>query len=164
MGLLSKIFGDGDAGQKAKEIFDGLLNAASQSAAEKKEASDPVVEQNRRAAALSGDSWGEEMPAEENQYNYGGTYTEYFENIFSTDFAEYRTEKTTEYARTAYSFYSGASKVLVVELMPESSSANKLRRECEKAGVAYLRFYYNHYGWWNTRSYVKGRISTALGR
>ncbi len=162
MGLLDKIFGDGETAQKAKDILGGLINAAAANNAEKRNQSDPVVEENRRNAALSGDSWGDEMPSEENQYNYNGTYTEYFENIFSTDFSEYRTEKSTDYARTAYTFFTGASKVLVVELMPESSSSCKLRRECEKEGTAYLRFYYNHDGWWNTRSYVKGRIGKAL--
>ena len=108
--------------------------------------------------------WGDEMPDEENQYNYNGSYTEYFENIFKTEFAAYRTEKSGPGdRRTAYTFYDGASaKVLVVELMPESSSANRLRRDCEKEGVPYLRFYYDHNGWWNTRAYVTGRISTAV--
>ena len=162
MGLLSKIFGDDETAQKAKEIFGGLINAAAANNAEQKRSDDPVIEENRRQAALSGESWGDEMPAEENQYNYGGTYIQYFENIFNTDFAEYRTEKATADRRTIYTFFSGASKALVVELMPESSSVYKLRKECEKAGVPYLRFYYDHDGWWNTRSYVKGRIVKAL--
>ncbi len=104
MGLLDKIFGDGETAQKAKDILGGLINAAAANNAEKRNQSDPVVEENRRNAALSGDSWGDEMPSEENQYNYNGTYTEYFENIFSTAFSEYRTEKSTDYARTAYTF------------------------------------------------------------
>ena len=29
-------------------------------------------------------------------------------------------------------------------------------------GIPYLRFYYNHEGWWNTRSYVTRRIANAL--
>ena len=31
-----------------------------------------------------------------------------------------------------------------------------------KAGLAYVRFYFNPPGWWNTRSYVVRRIKAAL--
>ena len=170
MGLLSKIFGgDGDAEKAAKDLLQGIFNAATSqkdsSDNGSSTANDPVVEEGRRSAAVSGGSWGDEMPEEENQYNFNGSYTQYFENIFSTDFAAYRTERENLAggSRVVYTFYSGTGKALVVELMPESSSAYKLREDCKKAGVPYLRFYYNHDGWWNTRKYVTERIRKALG-
>ena len=170
MCLLSKIFGgDGDAEKAAKDLLQGIFNAATSQKDSSDNASstakDPVVEEGRRSAAVSGGSWGDEMPAEENQYNYNGSYTQYFENIFSTDFAAYRTERENLAggSRVVYTFYSGSTKALVVELMPESCSAYKLREDCRKAGVPYLRFYHNHYGWWNTRTYVTERIRKALG-
>ena len=61
-----------------------------------------------------------------------------------------------------YTFFSGAGKALVVELMTESSEAVKFRNDCIKAGVPYLRFYYDHEGWWNTRSYLVGRMRGVL--
>ena len=30
-------------------------------------------------------------------------------------------------------------------------------------GIPYIRFYYDHEGWWNTKSYVIRRTSEALG-
>ena len=112
----------------------------------------------------SGDSWGDDMPAEENQYNYNGHFTAYFENIFNTEFAAYRYEKAVLYEdrRIVYYFYSGDAKVLAVELMTDKSDARKFRNDCRKAGLAYVRFYFNHPGWWNTRGYVVRRIKEAL--
>ncbi|MCR5322221.1 MAG: hypothetical protein K6E85_02905 [Lachnospiraceae bacterium] len=169
MGLLSKIFGgDGDAEKAAKDLIQGIFNAATSqkdsSDNGSSTATDPVVEEGRRSAALSGSSWGDEMPEEENQYNYNGSFTQYFESIFSNEFAAYRTDKEniSNGSRVIYTFYSGTGKALVVELMPDSCSAYKIREDCRKAGVPYLRFYYNHNGWWNTRSYVTGRIKKAL--
>ncbi len=46
--------------------------------------------------------------------------------------------------------------------MSESCEAKKFRDDCVRAGTPYLRFYYDHDGWWNTRSYVAGRIRGAL--
>ena len=51
----------------------------------------------------------------------------------------------------------------MVEITAQSADIRKLRRDCERAGMPYLRFYYNHDGWWNARSYVVKRIKTALG-
>ena len=47
--------------------------------------------------------------------------------------------------------------------MSENSEANKLRASCRAQGLPYVRFYYDHDGWWNTRSYVAGRTRAALG-
>ena len=143
-------------------------------------ASDAVmqnVEQNAEAAvsaapaqscgtsAPSGFSWGECMPAEPNQYNFGGTYQQYFETVFREEFPEYAFtwEKANGRDALICTFTKDVAKALVLELMSEKSSAKKLRRDCVAAGIPYVRFYYNHDGWWNSRAYVVSRIKAALG-
>lgn len=120
------------------------------------------------AAAQQNASWGEKMPAEPNQHNFPGSYSEYFESIFREELPSFRVTK--ELVRngtgTVYSFYKGeddAEKKMVIELRSDRCNAKALRRECEQAGIPYLRFYYDHTGWWNTRSYVVSRIRGALG-
>ena len=110
------------------------------------------------------DPW-DVMPAEENQYSYNGHYTAYFSGIFASEFPAYNvTQESVNGGRaTVYTFLQGGSKALVVELMSERSEANRLRTECKRAGVPYVRFYYDHQGWWNTRSYVVNRVREALG-
>lgn len=118
-----------------------------------------------RYDAPSGDSWGEFMPDEENQFNYGGSFESYFEHIFKEDFPGYSFEKVyVGYGRTrvVYRFTKGAGTALTLELMSEKCSARMTRRECEAAGTPYLRFYYDHDGWWNTRSYVVKRMKKYL--
>lgn len=114
-----------------------------------------------------GRSWGERMPDEPNQFNYPGTYIQYFEDIFHTEFAAYRvlrSENPLSEKTTIYTFFDAYDRqVLVVEITAQSADIRKLRRDCERAGMPYLRFYYNHDGWWNARSYVVKRIKTALG-
>ena len=113
----------------------------------------------------SGDSWGPVMPAEPNQFNYGGTYLDYFTGIFQTEFPEYRVARKVGASAkpvTVFTFWDGDRKALVVELMPQSSAAKKLRRDCAQQGIPYLRYYYDHEGWWNTRSYVIRRTKAAL--
>ena len=104
------------------------------------------------------------MPQEENQYNYPGTYTQYFLDIFTQNFATYRVSHETvrKGKATVFTLWSGEQKALVVELMSENSSAQGIRNNCQKEGVPYLRFYYNHEGWWNTKSYVIERTRKAL--
>ena len=73
-----------------------------------------------------GRSWGERMPNEPNQYNYPGTYHQYFEDIFQTEFAAYRVVRTDNpltSRATSYSFYAGDTPVLVVELLSRSCDA-----------------------------------------
>ena len=113
----------------------------------------------------SGFSWGENMPSEENQFNYPGTYVEYFRHVFSEDFPSYRLtdESVRKGKATVITLWNGEQKALVVELMSETSSAEKIRYSCQKEGIPYLRFYYNHHGWWNTRAYVVMRTRNALG-
>lgn len=187
MGLFSKFLGDAadkiDLDKLAKTVADAAEKVAG--AAEKavgeveKAVTDTVgskpVETRREAPAAqpyvpagptasNGLSWGPVMPAEENQFNYGGPYTSYFESIFAAEFPEYRVEREARGPRsTVYTFWRGTERALVVELLSRKSSARKLRSDCGRAGVPYLRYYYDYEGWWNTRSYVVNRTRTALG-
>ena len=106
------------------------------------------------------------MPAEENMYNSGLAPAAYFEKIFAEDFPACIVNKEAGWGgfdrSTIYRFYDGAAQKLVVELVPDNSSAVKLREKCAKEGVPYLRFYKDHEGWWNARSYVVSRIEKAL--
>ncbi|MBR4725696.1 MAG: hypothetical protein IK071_07955 [Lachnospiraceae bacterium] len=166
MGLLSKIFGgDSEAEKTAKDLLQGIFGGSSDNSSPDNSSSsdDQTGKDERIYSSPSGDSWGDDMPAEENQFNYNGSYIQYFENIFGTEFAAYRTEKTNIGSdRYIYTFYGGAGKALVVELMPESCSAYKIKQDCKKENIPYLRFYHDHHGWWNTRSYVVGRIGKIL--
>ena len=184
MGMFNKLFGDAVraienaaadaaadvAANAVKEQFDkDVANAAA------KAGIDHVPEQSVQPVrdsiltsepTPSGFSWGEEMPAEENQYNFSGNYREYFEKIFSEDFPDLAVAKEIPEKfqnRTAYRLSRGGATVLVVELLPESTATKKVRKECEASGTPYIRFYYDHDGWWNTRAYVVDRIRKALG-
>ena len=103
------------------------------------------------------------MPAEENQFNSGLKPSEYFDKIYSAEFAEYQIDKVKAgWSDTAYIFNKDGARKLVVELLSDGTQRNKLRNECRAQGVPYLRFYYDHQGWWNTRSYVVRRTLDAL--
>ena len=168
MSLLSKLLGEGkkevlgalkDAAQKA----DSFLNEAQASRPAQNAA--PQREPERwKQPAQSGVSWGEDMPAEENQYSFSGSYLAYFDMVFSQEFPQYRITRETPKKghSTIYSFWLGERKALVAELMSERSEANKLRSDCRARGIPYVRFYYDHDGWWNTRSYVAQRTRAAL--
>ena len=106
----------------------------------------------------------DDVPAEECQYNFNGNYIEYFRKVFSEEFPEYTIteENITPGRRYAFTFNSNGAIALVVELMTEKSSVQKLRRSCEAAGIKYLRYYFDHEGWWNTRAYVTERTRRAL--
>ncbi|MBQ8920681.1 MAG: hypothetical protein IJ060_00765 [Oscillospiraceae bacterium] len=120
----------------------------------------------------SGWSWGETMPAEENQYNFNGTYDQYFDSVLRGAFPEY--EITMESADRQHGQYASArpakivtfrkngQTALIIELMSQHSTRRKLRRDCRSAGIPYLRFYYDYHGWWNTKSYVTERTRRAL--
>jgi len=123
----------------------------------------PQAGSDKTPFAPVGCSYGERMPDEPNQFNYMGSYEQYFESVFADKLRAYRMEKVNgKWKNTIYTFYNETSKVLVVELLSETSSTRKVRNDCENERVPYLRFYYNHHGWWNTRSYVEGRIDGAL--
>jgi len=182
MGLFSKLFGKSDkemedALSKLKNMFEeaGISTDKPQTKPEPEANSQPETAEEAVTAAAqvaaealgpSGDSWGPVMPAEENQYNYNGSYAAYFSRIFQNDFPEYQVKEEPnpwDSKRIAYTFTQGARTRLIVEVLSDSSAAKKLRRDCEAQGIPYLRFYYDHEGWWNTRSYVNRRVREALG-
>ncbi len=191
MGLLSKLFGDAKTEQKVVGALKDLVNQVKEK--EKEFGKDDIKPQNtgvnaQAAPAASapsytgyvipsnkpqvdpadapfGVSWGEEMPAEENQYNYPGNFVSYFEKLYQVEFPEYRLEKTTPgYGSPAvvFTFWKDGKKALVVEVISRKSDVYKLRRDCRAAGIKYLRYYHDAYGWWNTRAYVTNRTRAAL--
>ncbi len=111
-----------------------------------------------------GGDWYDTVPAEECQYNFNGTYLEYFSKLFREEFPEYEVtlETIAEERRYKYTFMKEGAVALIVELMTEKSEANRFREECRRAGIPYLRFYFDHQGWWNTREYVVGRVADRL--
>ena len=105
------------------------------------------------------------MPDEENQFSFSGSYVDYFDTVYRAEFPDYQIAHAPARDRlaTIFTFSKDGNTALIVELLSETSSAKKLRADCAAAGIPYLRFYYDHYGWWNTRSYVVGRTRAALG-
>lgn len=185
MGFLDKLFGNNgsDIVNKLKEAADvvakeveNAAKAASESIANSDSSSQAGNSRPASAgssvsqpsgsssSAESGFSWGPAMPEEENQYNYPGSYEQYFLSVFTENFPAYRISHETvrKGKATVFTFWSGEQKALVVELMSENSSAQRIRSECERSGIPYLRFYYNHFGWWNTKAYVLQRTRNAL--
>lgn len=166
MGFLSKLFGGDKAAEKvAQDLLNGIFGGQNASKPQETPASAPAAPAPAQNSwEDEGDSQWDRMPAEENQYNFSGHFTQYFEGIFAAELPGYRVEKSViDDRRHVYTFYNGTAKALVVELMPESCSAYKLRNDTKKEGVPYLRFYYDHQGWWNTRSYVTSRLHGAVG-
>lgn len=176
MGLLNKLFGGKASADEALNVIKNtarnLLNEAEKAAysAQSSTASAPQAPAQPAPAAPAettpaGCSWGPTVPAEPCQYNYNGSYGDYFTEVFTQDFPEYRVEKepAPNADRMTFTFFDGERKALVVEILSQSSSVYKNRRECAKLGIPYLRFYHDHWGWWNTRSYVTDRVRNALG-
>ena len=179
MGLFSKLFGgDKEAEKAANSLFNELFKAAEAEKAKEKEnagaSAAPSAEepQNQYASAPeeatgpSGFSWGPVMPAEENQYNFNGPYTAYFEKIFHEEFQDLTFERKDPKGQHAiiYTFFGAAGKARVIELLSSSSEAKKVRENCHREGTPYLRFYIDYEGWWNTKAYVIDRMQKALGR
>lgn len=165
MGLLSKLFGNkGGLGEVINEVSNAIKQESVNLHEGEQASSAAAVKKKVNENAPSGFSWGPDMPAEENQYNFGGTYKEYFDHVFKSDFSSYRieSENTNNGRAVVFTFRDGSRKALVVELISEKSTAYKLRADCKAEGVPYLRFYYDHPGWWNTREYVKQRTQNAL--
>ena len=155
----------GDLAENGAKALNDLAQSAGTDAADGSAPQQRPAQPQRPAyGATSGDSWGDEMPAEENQYNFAGNYVQYFEKVLREEFPAYtvKTDASDMRRRTVFTLYAGASRALVVEVMTESSTAQKLRRACEADGTPYLRFYFDHRGWWNTRSYVTRRVRAAL--
>lgn len=172
MGLFSNLFG----GKKPDSpLLDKLLDVMDK-AAEQVQQNAPAASQAESAPAepaaaeepvLSGLPWGGTVPpAEENSFTFNGTYLEYFDRIFRAEFPEYslETEQFNNGKRAAVRFMKDGQCALVVELLNDSSSVFRLRRDTLRAGIPYLRYYYDHEGWWNTRSYVTERTRAALNR
>lgn len=110
------------------------------------------------------DSWYDVVPEEECQYNSGMHYLDYFTKVFREEFPEYSValDSIEHDRRYKYAFTKDGNTCLIVELMTEKSEANKFRRDTLRAGIPYLRFYFDHEGWWNTRAYIKERVSSKL--
>ena len=115
-------------------------------------------------SVYSGDSWGDTMPAAENQFNYLGPYQQYFETVFRENFPDFEVVRQDCDNRDAsiFTFWKNEERALVVEVMSGTSKAQKVRKNCRANGVPYLRYYHNHYGWWNTKDYVIRRTRAAL--
>ena len=167
MSLLSKLFSK----KAVNSVLNELANAVNGNNEQQKPAAEPAPQPQPQYAepayeqsmGPSGRSWGPVMPNEPNQFNYPGTWYQYFENIYKTEFADYRVEsELIQYRKAVFTFYSGDKKALVVEILPSSSEAYRLRKICRAQGIPYLRYYYDHEGWWNTRSYVIDRTRGAL--
>ena len=164
MGLLSKLLGGQKNEKAAVDFLKGLVNEVKEKAPDRREERS-MPENEGNADAVSGDSWGGAMPPEENQYSFNGSYVEYFDKVFREEFPSYRIEHAPApkgRRATIFTFYNAQGKALVVELMSENSVARMLRQECAAENIPYLRFYYDHQGWWNTRSYVVRRTLAAL--
>ena len=174
MGFLSKLLGGNNNGKSALDMLKdaaGAVLSEAEKAAEnaKKQAAanaDAATSRPAAAAPASGDSWGDEMPDEPCQYNFRGTYLQYFDTVLREGFPEYevRQEPGRDDRSPLLVLYKDGGKRLVAELKSERSSSQAIRRRCETEGVPYLRFYYDHNGWWNTRSYVERRVRAALGQ
>ena len=171
MGLFSKLVGNDKDAKKAVDFLKGVVGDAVNEvakAAEAAKASGGATPQEARAAVPSSQSMEDgrysSIPAEENQYNFQGTWLQYFDKILHEDWDEYsiRREEGYDDRCPLFVFYSGAKKELVIELKTERSTAQRIKKQCAAEGVRYLRFYYDHEGWWNTRAYVRARISKAL--
>ncbi len=169
MGFLSKLFGGLDKAAsdmfgEEKHYFDNLNKADEPEAP--KPAKPAVMPNGQPAPKQYGNlPWGDLMPAEENQYSAGGSYIDYFNRIFTEDISGYQISHAPAEngrAATIFTFTAAGRTALIVELMSERSSAYRLRNECLRNGTPYLRFYYDHHGWWNTRSYVIGRVRSKL--
>ena len=173
MGLFSSLFGgkkpDNPVLGALADLVDNAVDAAKKAADGQAPAADtaPAAPVNAvpEAEGPSGFSWGSVMPAEENQFNSGKRYDDYFMSVYRAEFPGY--EITCENLRggsaAVITFRKDGAVRLIVELLSQSSGAQKIRRECRKSGTPYLRFYYNHDGWWNTRAYVTQRTGNALG-
>ena len=155
--------------EENKDAIESLKAKAEQFAEENKEAIGSVIlnEADTPKPGAYGVSWGEEMPAEPNQFNSGMAPAAYFEDIFRTEFADYELIKEAGWGgldrSLIFRFRKGGEDKLAVELLPGNSSAVKFREKCRKQGLPYLRYYTDHEGWWNTRSYVINRTKAALG-
>ncbi len=182
MGLFDKLFGDNkddknsfisalkDAADKLKSEAEKVgidLSAKPEKPGKPEENCTyqaPVQEASQEELAPAGTWWGPLMPDEENQYNFDGSWKDYFDSIFRSEFREYELLRETvrDGKAVVYRFMKNGETALVVELMSERSNAQKLRNSLRGSGTPYLRYYYDHEGWWNARAYVVSRTRNAL--
>ena len=157
--------------EENKDAIEELKTKAEQFAEENKDAIEELKTKAEDFAEGSkpgayGVSWGEEMPDEPNQFNSGMAPAAYFEDIFRTEFADYELTKEAGWGgperSLIFRFRKGGEDKLAVELLPGNSGAVRFREKCRKQGLPYLRYYTDHEGWWNTRSYVTRRVTAAL--
>ena len=175
MSLLGKLFGDEKKAESALDFLKNMVEGKEKEA-QQAAAAQPVQEERPSYAASeqsaaqeelapAGTWWGDRMPAEENQFSYPGPYQDYFAKVYAEEFPQYRIEQSESRYNGApvFTFWEGDRKALVTEILGSSSSAQKLRRDCASQGIPYLRYYHDHHGWWNARSYIVNRTKGALG-
>lgn len=159
MGLFDKLL------DSAKKIADTVetVQSALETSASGKPSEQP---RNENVSVQPQSDVYDDIPAEENQYNSGLPYDAYFEKIYREEFPDYKiTKEAGTYTRPSciLTFVKGGKKALVVELLSDRSEVKKLRTICRNSGIPYLRFYYDHHGWWNLKSYVIERTRQELG-
>ena len=161
MGLLGDLFG-----QAAEDLIKNAVQNAANQPAKQPMRDIPQEPVQQPVMQSAGDSYWNTVPQEECLWTFQGPYFLYFEKVFTESFPQYRTEREAAKGRKAviFTFWNATEKALCVEIVAGNSSAKKFRAECQAAGIPYLRFYYGHWGWWNTRSYVENRVLNALGR
>ena len=169
MGLFDKILKE--VSEKAPDLkLDELAKNVSDAVSTLKTEAEKYAEDHKNAA-------GSVIPSEADGPKPGafivffGTFGKapaaYFKDIFLAEFPGYELAEEAGWGGPdrswIFRFRKGGEDKLVVELLPENSSAVKLREKCRKQGLPYLRYYTNHEGWWNTRTYVVNRTRAALG-
>ena len=180
MGLLSRLIGEeaakkavdalqdiaGKAADELSNLDKALSERAASGSADAPRANTVNANSGRQAETYApyGVSWGDKKPSEPNQFNYQGTYQEYFQNLFSKEFPQYRIDcrEVNKGLSTLYTFYDGDREALAVEVTTQRTESQAVRKRSRAAGVPYLRYYYDHPGWWNTYSYVTARTRAAL--
>ena len=155
---ISEIIGEGKKADQELAAHQASASAAVHEAVN--EAAEAVDEE----VTIPGNSWGPTMPLEENQFNFPGPYTAYFEKILSEEFPEYRLEKEMIPSGRGMvcTLMDGDRRALVLEVLNSSSVRNQLRRTCRLSGTPYVRLYHDHEGWWNTCAYVVERAKKAM--
>ena len=159
MGFLSDLFKKVKEGIDEAEKFIGADDGAPASPSQEYA---PAPEQANSSEA---GSYYDRIPDEENQYNSGLNYVDYFAKIFREDFPGYDAacERCENREAVIFTLKKDGATALVCELLSENSVAKKVRADCKAAGIPYVRFYFNHEGWWNARSYVVNRVKAVLG-
>ena len=171
MGLFSKFLGKELGEAQAKKLEDAGAQLLGKLLGGEAPAKTPQAQQSaqqfaqQRTAEKETASFYDEIPNEENSFSFNGPYQAYFRKVFAEEFPAWQiTEAEAPHGRgTVFTFSQGGARALVVEVMSESCSSGRVRRDCANAGIGYLRYYYDHEGWWNTRSYVAERTRKALG-